>query len=152
MSEIEQKLKELGLSLQDAQKPIAKYVPVKIINKTIYVSGQLPMQDGKVKVCGLVGMEVSIEEAKLAAKICILNALSQIKLAIGNLDKLQGCSKLGIYVNTSADFQEHPEIGNGASELLYQILPNGEHTRTTIGVSSLPKKASVEIDAIFELL
>lgn len=152
MNSIEQKMAELGLRLPQVSQPVANYLPYVITGNLVYISGQLPTQEGKVQVSGKVGEAVSIEQAQWAAQLCILNVLAQLKQAVGSFDRVKQCVKLTGFVNASPDFTAHSTVINGASDLLVAILgANGKHARAAVGVASLPLGASVEIEAIFEL-
>ena len=153
MSKIAEKIKELGLEIPQAAVPVANYVGFVKSGNQIIISGQLPMRDGKVKYTGKVGSEVSIEDAILAAKLCAINIIAQLNLALdGNLDKIKKCVKLGIFINATPDFTDHPKVANGASDLIVEIFAEkGKHARAATGAGSLPLGAAVEIDAIFEV-
>ena len=150
---IERRLSELGLVLPEPAAPAANYVPFVISGATVYVSGQLPMEDGKVTVTGKVGADVSVEEAQAAARLVALNILAQAKAAAGgDLDRIQRCVKLGGFVNAAPGFTDHPKVINGASDLMAEVLgERGRHARFAAGAGSLPFDAAVEIDAVFEL-
>ncbi len=109
------------------------------------------MRDGKVQVTGKIPTNTTVEEAQSAAKLCILNALSQIKSEIGSLDRISRIVRVSGFVNSSPDFTEQPKVINAASDLLYEIFgENGKHSRIAVGVASLPLDSSVEIDVIAE--
>jgi len=151
---LKEKLIELNIDVPEPIAPAGNYVPYKLINGFIYISGQVPVvgsiTSGKL-ITGRVPSEVSISKAKEAAKICIINTMSLLIEATDNIDcdKL-GCISVSGFVNSDKDFTEHPEIINGASDMLYQILgENGKHTRIAVGSSSLPKNVAVEISSIF---
>lgn len=149
---ITQKLLELGFEVSKPVVPIANYVQAKVLNCAIYVSGQLPMKDGEVIYKGKVGEELTIDEGKKASELCMLNVLNQLVLALDDdISKIKSCIKLEIFVNAKEGFEKHPEIANGASDLLVKVLgERGRHTRVAIGVSSLPLNSAVEVTAIFE--
>jgi enamine deaminase RidA (YjgF/YER057c/UK114 family) len=151
-SPIEQRLAELGLELPKAAAPAANYVPWTRSGSTVYISGQLPMKDGKVAVGGKLGADVVLEEGQEAAKICALNILAQLKNACeGDLGRVRRCLKLGGFVACEPSFTDHPKVINGASDLMVAILgPVGQHARFAVGVAALPFDAAVEVDAIFE--
>ena len=148
----EERLKSLNIILPSAPNPVGAYVAYKVINKFIYISGQLPIDKG-VLIKGKIGRDISIEKGKEAAKMCCVNILSQLKTACeGNLDNVKNCIKITGFVNSTDDFIEQPSIINPASELLTNIFgQNGKHTRSAVSVNSLPLGACVEIDAIFEI-
>lgn len=150
---IKAKIESLGIIVPQAAAPVANYVGFVQSGNQIIVSGQLPMENGKVKYTGKVGSEVSVEDAVKAAKLCAINILAQLNLALDNdLEKIKRCVKLGIFVNGDADFTNHPKVANGASDLIVEIFADkGKHARAATGAGSLPLGAAVEIDAIFEI-
>jgi len=152
-NEIEERLRSLGVELPPPAPPAANYVPFVISGKTVYVAGQLPMADGKVRYTGKAGGTVGIEDAQKAARLCAVNLLAQAKAAAdGDLGRIARCVKLGGFVNAVPDFADHPQVMNGASDLIAEALgPAGRHARFAMGASSLPFDATVEVDAVFEL-
>jgi enamine deaminase RidA (YjgF/YER057c/UK114 family) len=149
---VEEKIKELGFQLQETPKPLAAYIPAIRIDNFIFTSGQLPIDDGKLKYAGRIGENLSEEEGKLAAQIAVLNCLSTVKSIVNNLDKIEQIVKLTVYINSSTTFTNQPEIANGASELLINIFgEKGKHTRSAVGVGSLPRNSSVEIEMILKI-
>ncbi len=153
MSTIKEKIESLGIVVPQAAAPVANYVGFVQSGNQIIVSGQLPMENGKVKYTGKVGSQVSVADAVEAAKLCAINILAQLNLALDNdLEKIKRCVKLGIFVNGDADFTDHPKVANGASDLIVEIFADkGKHARAATGAGSLPLGAAVEIDAIFEI-
>jgi len=152
--EYERALKDLGITLPTPAAPVANYVPHVIAGNFLFISGQLPMMEGKVMFTGKVGGGMSTPEAQMAARQCALNILAQAKAALdGTFDRVVGFVRLGGYVNCTADFAEHPQVINGASDLIVEIFEDkGKHARIAVGAHSLPMNASVEIDAILEIL
>lgn len=149
---IEQKLKELGITLPVPPKPAGSYIPVVRSGNLAFVSGQIPMQDGKVVFTGKVPTERTVDEARQAAKLCAVNILAQLKANIGSLDKVSKIVRVSGFVNSAQDFTEHPKIINAASDLFFEIFgENGKHSRIAVGVSSLPLNSTVEIDMIVEI-
>ena len=150
----DENIKNLGLNIPDLPKALANYVPYKIISKTIYISGQAPVQNGELIYKGKVGSDISIEEGIEAAKLCVINIIAALKTGLeGDWDKLDSFVKLTGYVNSTDNFTDHPKIINGASDMISSIFGEiGKHTRAAISSNSLPLGASVEIDAIFEVL
>lgn len=152
MSSIETKLSALGLELPEAAMPAANYVPTMQTGKQLVVSGQLPMRGGKAHFVGKVGRDVSTEEAQECAKLCGLNILAQSKLALGDLDKIAKLVRLGVFVNATEDYTDHPKVANGVSDLMVELLGEaGKHARAAVGVSGLPFGVAVEVEATFEL-
>ncbi len=152
-SRVEQRLAQQGLELPDAPAPAANYVPYTISGRLLLVSGQLPFQGGQVAVKGQVGAEVDVAQGQEAAKLCALNLLAQARAACGgDLDRLGRCLKLGGFVACTPAFGDHPEVINGASDLIVQAMGEaGRHARFAVGCASLPRGAAVEVEAIFEL-
>ena len=148
---IEEKLKENGISLPNPPKPAGSYVPVVTTGNLVYVSGQIPVKDGKIIFSGKVPDEQSIESAQEAAKLCIINCLSQLNSHFGSLENITKIVKISGFVNSTPDFSEHPKIINPASDLLFSIFgDSGKHSRIAVGVTSLPLNSTVEIDMIAE--
>lgn len=149
---IEERLKELGITLPPAPQPLGAYIPCVRSGNLLFLSGILPLRDGKIQITGRVGESVTIEKARQEARQVVINALSILKATIGNLDLVKRCIKLSGYIASSADFVEQPTILNAASELLYEVFgEKGRHARVAIGVSTLPLNSPIEIDFIFEV-
>ena len=154
MSEaIEARLKERGITLPAAAAPAANYVPFTISGNMLYLSGQLPMEDGKVAVKGLVGRDVDVAAAQHAAELCAINILAQAKAALnGDLGRIRRILKLNGFVASVPEFTEQHLVINGASNLIADILGDaGKHARAAVGMAALPFNASVEIDAVIEI-
>lgn len=146
---IEEKIKELGLELPEVAKPLAAYIPAKMIGNLIMTSGQVPVIKGEMKFAGKIGKELSIEDGKKAAQICALNCLAAIKGITGSLDSVAEVVKLTVFVNSSEEFTDQPKVANGASELMVNIFGDaGKHVRSAVGVTELPLNAAVEIEMI----
>jgi len=146
------RLKDLGITLPAPPAPVAAYVPFTISGKQVFIAGQLPLLDGKLLHPGHLGGTVSVEQGQAAARQCAINLLAQLKAAAGDLERVTACLKLGVFISASADFTQHPEVANGASELIAAVLGDaGNHARSSVGVPSLPRGASVEVDAVFEI-
>lgn len=154
MSKIEARLKELGLTLPEASAPIANYVPFTVSGKLVYVSGQVPRKDGKIFPTGRVGHTVSVEDAQKAAQNCMLSIIAHAKTAAGgNLDNIARVLRVTGYVHSASDFGDQPAVINGASDCAVAVFGEaGRHARSAVGVSSLPAGASVEVEAILELV
>jgi enamine deaminase RidA (YjgF/YER057c/UK114 family) len=149
----EKNIKELGVIIPELPVAIANYIPFKIVDNLIYISGQGPIKDGVMQFTGKVGRDVSIEDGIKAAELCCVNILAGLKKAINqDWDRLDGFVKLGGFVNCLENFIDHPKIINGASDLLVNIFGDkGRHTRFAVGSNSLPMNISVEIDAIIKI-
>ncbi|HEV7437383.1 MAG TPA: RidA family protein [Pseudorhizobium sp.] len=154
MSEaVENRLKEKGIVLPAAAAPAANYVPYTISGNTLYLSGQLPIENGKVAVTGLVGRDVDVAGAQRAAELCAINILAQAKAALGgDLGRIRRILKLNGFVASVPEFTEQHLVINGASNLIADILGDaGKHARAAVGMAALPLNAAVEIDAIIEI-
>lgn len=152
MSIIENRLKDLGVSLPEAAAPAANYVPFVKTGNQLYISGQLPMTDGKIQVTGKLGADVDLESGKSAARFCAINLLAQAKAATGDLDKVTRLVKIVGFVNSTDDFTDQPQVINGASDFLVEAMGDkGRHARSAVSAASLPFGVAVEIDAIFEI-
>ena len=149
----EENIKKLDLIIPEMPTPMANYVPFKVADNTVYVSGQGPVVDGKIVYSGKVGKEISEEEGIKAAELCCINIVSALKTSLnGDWDRLDTFLKLGAFVNCDENFTDQPKIINGASDLLVSIFGNkGRHARFAVGSNSLPFNISVEIDAIIKI-
>lgn len=149
---IEEKIKELGFEIPEVAKPLAAYVPAKLIENLVMTSGQVPLVKGEIKFKGKVGKDISEEDAIKAAEVCALNCLAAIKSEIGSLDRIEEIVKLTVFVNSIDDYSAQPKIANGASELLLKIFGDkGKHVRSAVGVSGLPLNSAVEIEMIVKV-
>jgi enamine deaminase RidA (YjgF/YER057c/UK114 family) len=155
MSEIDQKLKSLGIELPTPVPPVANYVPFVITGDLLIISGQIAFgPDGKIAAAhlGKVGAQVSSEAGREAARICVINLLAQAKLALGDLDRVAACVRLGGFINTAPGFSAIAPVMNGASDLIVEVFgEKGRHARSTIGVAELPLDSAVEVEAIFAI-
>jgi enamine deaminase RidA (YjgF/YER057c/UK114 family) len=146
------RLAELGLQLPEPPKPVAAYIPVRRTGNLLFVSGQIPMADGKLLHQGRVPAEVSIEQAKACARQCVLNALAIVKGHTGSLDTVKQVVRVGVFVCCEPGFHAQPQVANGASELLQQVFgERGQHARAAVGSIDLPLGAPVEVEFIFEV-
>lgn len=150
MSQVEEKIRELGYTLPECPTPVGAYVPaVRLENGLIYVSGQTAIENGKPLYVGRVGEEISVEQAYDAARVCALRMLSEVKYAIDDLDRITQVVKVNGYVNAVAGFAQQPKVINGASELLEAVFgEKGRHARAAVGAGSLPDNAPVEVEMI----
>ena len=146
------RLRALGLALPAVPAAVAAYVPAAASGASVWTSGQLPFQDGRLLTTGRVGDKVTIEEAYEAARLSALNALAAAAQAAGGVDRIAGVLKVVGFVQSGPDFHDQPKVVNGASELYEALFGNeGRHARSAVGVSSLPLDAPVEIEVIFRL-
>ena len=150
---IDARLAELGFTLPPANKPAGNYVPWTKSGNLVFVSGQIPMTDGKPSHQGKLGAGFSLEDGADAAKVCALAVLAQLKDAVGgDLDRVTRCVRVGGFVNSAPDFTDQPKVVNGASDLIVGIFGDaGRHARAAVGVAQLPAGVSVEVEAIFEV-
>ncbi len=146
---VEARLASLGLTLPEAPNPIANYLPAVLAGNLLFISGQISKAaDGSV-IKGRLGAELTLEQGQEAARASALAILAQARAAIGDLDRIGQVVKLTGFVNATADFVDHPQVINGASDLMVEVLgDNGRHTRAAVGVASLPLGCAVEVDAI----
>ena len=148
---IEDRLRQLSIEIPTPPNPAGSYIPVVTTGNLAFVSGQIPMKDGKVIVEGKVPEKQSLDSAREAAKICIINGLAQLKANLGSLDKITKFVRISGFVNSSPDFTEQPKVINAASDLLVEIFGDmAKHSRIAVGVASLPLNSTVEIDMIVE--
>jgi len=148
---IDEKIKSLGINLPIPPSPAGSYIPVVKSGNLLYVSGQIPMEDGKVAFTGKVS-DANIETAQKSARICAINILAQLKKELGDLEKISKIVRISRFVNSVPEFTQHPKVINAASDLLYEIFGEcGKHSRIAVGVSSLPLNSMTEIDAIVEM-
>ncbi|MGI0010757.1 MAG: RidA family protein [Nitrosopumilaceae archaeon] len=149
---IEEKMRTFGITLPSPPKPAGSYIPVVRTGNLVFVSGQIPISDGKILYSGKVTKDLSVEDAQKAARLCIINALAQLKSEFGNLDKISKIVRVSGFVNSPPEFTEQSKVINGVSDLLFEIFEKkGQHTRIAVGVSSLPLNSAVEVDLIVEI-
>jgi enamine deaminase RidA (YjgF/YER057c/UK114 family) len=155
MSETQTRLTALGITLPTPAAPVANYVSYVITGGLLYISGQVcfgPSGTLAGAHKGKLGAEVSAEAGTEAARLCAINVLAQAKAALGDLDRIVRCVRLGGFINAKPDFAALPQIMNGASDLMVGVLgERGRHARTTVGVAELPGDCAVEVEAIFEI-
>ena len=150
---IEDNIKKLNINLPNAPDPVGSYVATKIVDKLLYISGQVSIDEKGEFIKGKIGKELNLDEGYEAAKRCALNIVSQAKKACSNdLSRIKSCVKLTGYVNSTDNFTDQPKIINGASDLISSVFGEiGKHTRAAVSVNSLPLGVAVEVDAIFEI-
>jgi enamine deaminase RidA (YjgF/YER057c/UK114 family) len=153
MPAIDQRLRELGIVLPEPSVPRFNYIPFTVSGKTVYVAGQVPMQDGKPAFIGKLGQNTSVEQGYDAARLCALAIIAHVKTACGgDLDRVARFLRVGGFVNSTPDFVDAPKCINGASDVIVQIFGEaGKHARTAVSVASLPMGVAVEVEAIVEL-
>ena len=149
---LEARLAALGITVPTVPGPFGAYVPARRAGNLLFVAGQLPMKDGKLLATGQVPSRCSVEQAKAAARQCVVNALAAAKTVEPDLNRLAGVVRVGAFVSSDAGFTEQPKVANGASELLLELFGDaGKHARAAVGVNTLPLDASVEVEFVFEL-
>lgn len=148
----EEKLKQLGIELPEAPVPAGNYIPVVKTGNLLFISGQIPLENGKVAYTGKVSDE-NLDTAQKSAKSCAINILAQIKRETGSLDKVSRIVRLSGFVNSVPEFTQHPKVINAASDLMFEIFgEKGKHARIALGAGSLPLDSMTEIDAVVEIL
>ena len=155
MSTIERRLNDIGVELPEAPPPAANYVPALRSGNLVFIAGQVCFgADGKLadRYKGKLGGTVSDEAGKEAARLCGINVLAQLRAAVGDLDTVVRCVRLGGFINATSDFATLPQTMNGASDLMVEVFGDaGRHVRSTVGVAELPFDCAVEVEAIFEV-
>jgi len=153
MGKVDQRLAELGIEVPTPAAPVANYVGFVRTGNLVFTAGQVPLKDGKFLYQGIVGKDVTVEEAAEAAKLCAINIIAQLKAACGgDLDRVKRIVKLVGFVNGVPGFGDQPKVINGASDLMVAVFGDaGKHARSAVGASSLPINLSVEIEAIAEV-
>ena len=151
MSEVENRLAALGVSLPQPVSPVANYVPSVNAGSLLYISGQVSIdENGGIK--GVVGEDVSLEQAQEAAKLCAINLIAQMRAAVGDLDRVKRVVKLGGFVQAGPEFYDIPKVLNGCSDLMVAAFGEaGRHARAAVGVYRLPLNYAVEVDAVVEV-
>lgn len=153
MGNVETRLAELGIELPAPASPAGAYVPSVRTGTLVFVSGQLPLLNGELRYRGRLGDTVTTEEGYAAARLCALNILAQLQAACdGDLAHVRRVIRLGGFVASTPDFQLHPKVINGASDLIGEVFGDwGQHARFAVGAASLPLGAAVEVEGVFEV-
>jgi len=148
----EARLKEIGLTLPEAPRPVAAYVPSVRSGNLVFVSGQIAFKDGKLAWTGKVGRDLPLEAGQAAARQCALNALAVVRAEIGTLDAVERIVRVAVFVASADGFTDQPKVANGASELLVDVFgERGRHARAAVGVSELPLGSPVEVELVVEV-
>ncbi|MDI6745162.1 MAG: RidA family protein [Thermodesulfovibrionales bacterium] len=148
----EERLKQLGIELPAAPKPLGSYIPLVRTGNLIFLSGMLPLVEGKLTREGRVGEKVTIDEAREDAKQSAINALSILKSHLGSLNRVRKCIKITGYIASASDFIGQPDVLNAASDFMFEIFGEvGKHARAAVGVNVLPLNSPVELEFIFEV-
>jgi len=148
----EEKLLSLGIELPDAPAPLGSYVPAVTTGNLVYLSGMLPLVDGKLVRTGKFGTEIGVENGPELARLAAINGLSVLRAHVGSLSRVRRCVRVCGYIASAPDFTSQPAVLNGASELMAEVFgENGRHARAAVGVNVLPLDAPVEVEFIFEI-
>jgi enamine deaminase RidA (YjgF/YER057c/UK114 family) len=151
MAKIEDRLKELGIALPEAPRPVASYVPVVIASGLAHVAGQVS-RDASGGMLGKLGADLQLAQGQAAARLCGLYLIAQLKAALGDLDRVKRVVKINGFVNVTPTFAEIPQVMNGCSDLLVEVFGEaGRHARSAVGVANLPLNFAVEADGVFEV-
>ena len=149
---IDARLAALGITIPTVPGPFGAYVPAKRVGNLVFVAGQLPMKDGKLLASGQVPSRCPVDDAKAAARQCVVNGLAAVRTVEPDLNRIAGVVRVGVFVSSDSAFTEQPKVANGASEFLIELLGDaGRHARAAVGVNTLPLDASVEVEFVFEL-
>ncbi len=149
---IESRLKEMGIRLPEVNKPLASYLPGVRAGEYIYISGQFPMQGGKLLYSGKLGLDLSIAEGQAASRLAAINCLAVLKSLISDWSQVKRIIKINGFINSAPGFYEQPQVLNGASDLVVEVWGEiGQHARAAVGVSDLPLNAPCEIDMIIQV-
>ena len=147
---IEEKIKSLKITLPNPPTPAGSYIPAVKTGNLLFISGQIPMENGKVLFTGKV-TDDNLQTAQKSARMCAINLLSQMKRELGDLDKVTRIVRLSGFVNSDPEFYQHPKVINAASDLFFEIFGDkGKHSRIAVGVACLPLNSMTEIDAVIE--
>jgi len=146
---VEARLQSLGIVLPAAPNPVANYVPSCVAGNLLFISGQISRDADGTVTKGRLGAELTVEQGRAAARLAALNVLAQVKAALDELDRVAQVVRLTGFVSATPEFTDHPQVVNGASDLMVEALGDkGRHTRAAVGVSSLPMGCAVEVDAV----
>lgn len=150
---VDERLNSMQIQLPEPANPVGLYKPSIIINKTLHISGQIPIVNGELKYSGKVGIDISLDEVGNAIQVSVLNAIAIAKLALdGDLERITGIPRLRVYINSIDTFTDHATAANTASQLLLDLFGDiGIHSRSAVGVSSLPLNAPVEVELDFAI-
>ena len=153
MGKVDARLEELGIEVPTPAVPVANYVGFVRTGNLVFTAGQVPLKDGKFLYQGIVGADITVDQAAEAARLCAINIIAQVKAACGgDLDKVKRVVKLVGFVNGVAGFADQPKVINGASDLMVAVFGDaGKHARSAVGAGSLPLNVAVEIEAVVEV-
>ena len=153
MTNIEDNLRKHNIKIPKANKPVANYSPYIKTENLIFISGQIPLVDGKILYTGKVNKDLEMASAIKAAELCMLNSFAILNNALeNNLNLVRKCLKINVFINSTENFYDQPTVADGASDFIKTVMnPFGDHARSAVSVNSLPKNATVEIDSVFEI-
>ena len=151
--EVDARLAKLGIEVPQAAAPVANYVGFVQVGNLVFISGQIPLKDGKIQFQGKLGENMSLEDGQAAARLCAINVVAQAKAACdGDLDRVARVVKLTGFVNSTGDFTDQPKVINGASDLMVEVFADkGKHSRAAVSAASLPAGVAVEVEAVVEI-
>jgi len=151
--EVDARIAELGIEVPEAAAPVANYVGFVQTGNLVFISGQVPIKDGKFQYQGKLGDSMSVEDAQAAARLCAINVIAQAKAACGgDLDRVKRVVKLTGFVNSTGDFTDQPKVINGASDLMVEVFGDkGRHSRAAVSAAALPAGVAVEVEAVVEI-
>ena len=151
--QIDARLAELGITIPEAAAPVANYVGHVVSGNTVFVSGQVTIENGQLQYIGKLGDSVSLDDGYKAARLCAINIIAQLKAACGgDLDRVKRVVRLGGFVNSTPDFKDQPKVINGASDLMVEVFGDkGKHSRAAVSAGALPSGVAVEVDCIAEI-
>lgn len=148
----EARLKDLGIELPAAPKPVATYIPAVQVGELLFLSGVLPFRAGQLVLTGKLGRDLSVEQGAEAARVAVLNALAIVRNELGTLDRVKRVVRMVGHVASAEGFVQHPMVINGASDLLVQIFgESGRHARVALGAAELPLNAPIELELIVQV-
>jgi enamine deaminase RidA (YjgF/YER057c/UK114 family) len=150
---INARLASLGIHIPTQAQAAGNYIGAVVVGDLVFLSGQVPVENGVRRFIGKLGRELSVEQGQHAARLAAMNMLAHLKAACGgDLDRVARCVRLTGYVNATDDFLDHPKVVNGASDLVVQVFGEaGKHARSAVGMSSLPSGVAVEIEGVFQI-
>ena len=148
----EDRLRDLAIELPPAPTPVASYVPVVVSGRLAYVSGQVPMAEGRLLWTGKLGKDLDVSDGARAARRCALQALAALRAELGSLDRVRRIVKVSVFVASDPGFTDQPKVANGASDLLVEVFGDpGRHARVAVGVAELPLGGPVEVELLAEV-
>ncbi len=151
MGKIDDRLRELGITVPPPRAPLANYVPARRVGNLVYTAGQVS-GTAEREIKGKLGAELNVEQGREAARMCALNCMAALLTVLDSLDQVKQLVRVGAFVNSAAGFNQQPMVANGASDLFVEVFGDaGRHARTAIGVNELPAGFSVEVELIAEV-